>query len=338
MSEELHELLAWHAGLKMGREKIQPEDVVNQPFPASSILPPVVFAFLQRSVQSFLNPISANSGSVSPDHWLLTVVVGFVLSLSLLAFLLSLSLLALCCLCHYWLFCCLCHCWLCVVSVITGFLLSLSLLAFCCLFHYWLCVVSAITGFVLPLSLLSFCCLCHYWLFVVSVITGFVLSVIIGFLWSPSLLAFCCLCHYWLLVVSIIIGLLLPSLLALCCVHIISFLLSPLLLACCSLLAFLFIFGFLLSPSLLASCYHHYWHFVVSVSIGFLHHYCVLTIPEMSASPWLILTSPLPYASATFVVLLLTRNFNCTDSWQVCRVALAKWTLGWYVSFCLSAA
>ena len=64
MSEELHELLAWHSGLKMGREKIQPEDVVAQPFPASSALPPVVFAFLQRSVQSFLNPINTYSGWV----------------------------------------------------------------------------------------------------------------------------------------------------------------------------------------------------------------------------------------------------------------------------------
>ena len=177
--------------------------------------------------------------------------------------------------------------------------LGQSALITSCWLSFWLCVISVIIGFVLSLSLLALCCLCHCWLFVVSVITGFVLPLSLS------------------------------SLLALCCVHI-SFLLSPLLLASCSsLLAFLFIIGFLLSPSLLASCcHHHYWHFVVSIIIGFLHRYCVLTIPEMSASPWPILTLPLPYASATFVVLLLTRNCNCTDCWQVCRVVLAKWTLG----------
>ena len=46
-------------------------------------------------------------------------------------------------------------------------------------------------------------------------------------------------------------------------------------------------------------------------------------VTEMYASPWPILTSPLPYGSATFVVLLLTRNCNSTGSWQVSKVVFA---------------
>ena len=68
LSEELHELLAWHTGLKMSREKVKPQDVVGRPFPVDSALPPVVFAFLQRSVQSLLNPLSASTGSVHPSY------------------------------------------------------------------------------------------------------------------------------------------------------------------------------------------------------------------------------------------------------------------------------
>ncbi|KAK7488729.1 hypothetical protein BaRGS_00020026 [Batillaria attramentaria] len=64
LSEELFELLAWQAALKAKKEKIQPREMVRKEFPSSAVLPPATFAYLQRSVQSFLNPLSSYSGSV----------------------------------------------------------------------------------------------------------------------------------------------------------------------------------------------------------------------------------------------------------------------------------
>jgi hypothetical protein len=81
LSEELHELLAWQGTLK-GRGKVQPMDRIGQPYPADSALPPVVFAFLVRSLQSFLNPDRAFMGYVTFNFQFSTSLWLFLFSAS----------------------------------------------------------------------------------------------------------------------------------------------------------------------------------------------------------------------------------------------------------------
>lgn len=60
--EELQDLLAWHVSLAKNFDKFHPYDMIGQTFPAAAALPRATFAFLQRSIQSFLNPLNSYSG------------------------------------------------------------------------------------------------------------------------------------------------------------------------------------------------------------------------------------------------------------------------------------
>ncbi|PVD30085.1 hypothetical protein C0Q70_09346 [Pomacea canaliculata] len=62
--EELQDLLAWHVSLAKNFDKFHPYDMIGQTFPAAAALPCATFAFLQRSIQSFLNPLNSYSGNV----------------------------------------------------------------------------------------------------------------------------------------------------------------------------------------------------------------------------------------------------------------------------------